>query len=108
MGLKATNEATNMHRLDRVGVDDLLVRLSLLLPVGSLVNELHLLEDCRFSRFSRSEEQHFAVHIFVSVVRYCLRKDEAYISFLRESKSARFARKKHFDRKERGGKGGEG
>lgn len=35
--------ATHVHRLDGIGVDDLLVRLALLVRVGALVNELHLL-----------------------------------------------------------------
>lgn len=38
-----------MHGLDGVGEDDLLVRIPLVVAVGSLVDELHLFQDGRFS-----------------------------------------------------------
>ena len=40
------------HRLDRVAEDDLLERLALVARVATLVDELHLLEDCRLARFT--------------------------------------------------------
>lgn len=40
------------HRLDRVAEDDLLKRLPLVARVAALVDELHLLEDCRLAGFT--------------------------------------------------------
>ena len=47
------------HGLDRVGVDDLLVRVALLLVVAAMVDEFHLLEDGRLvtRRGHMSEKQ---------------------------------------------------
>lgn len=91
-----------MHGLDGVGVDDLFVRFPLLLRVGSLVDELHLFENGRFPRFSRSEQQHFTVDNLVSGAEGNTAKGEAYISFLGRGmrKSARAAKQR-----ERSGRG---
>lgn len=40
------------HRLDGVAEDDLLERLALIARVAALVDELHLLEDCRLAGFT--------------------------------------------------------
>lgn len=40
------------HRLDRVAEDDLLERLALVARVAALVDELHLLENCRLAGFT--------------------------------------------------------
>lgn len=73
----------HMHGLHRVGVDDLLVRLALLVGVGPLVDELHLLENRRFARLPRAEEQHLTA-LSVTTTRCA-----AYISFLRSQQGSR-------------------
>lgn len=52
---------THMHGLHSVGVDDLLVRFTLLVGIRTLVDELHLLQNSGLSTLSCTKQQHLTV-----------------------------------------------